>query len=190
MIESKLCERWSPEQIVGPELKGKLSFKTIYNWLYKNSFDVSLDVLRRKGKTAKTKEILSNRINEVMKYLEQTKEYMGVLYSLYNELEVLYKIKILKKEGKQCSSNYNTFKIQFEKVKEAFKINNRIPNSYAIFKKLELEKNYSLESLKKLVYRSWEIENSIKTGKIEMRAGFETLIMHISSLYKIDCIMK
>lgn len=36
LIESKLCERWSPEQIVGPELKGKLSFKTIYNWLYKN----------------------------------------------------------------------------------------------------------------------------------------------------------
>lgn len=131
-----------------------------------------------------TKEILSNRINEVMKYLEQTKEYMGVLYSLYNELEVLYKIKILKKEGKQFSSNYNTFKIQFEKVKEAFKTNNRIPNSYAIFKKLELEKNYSLESLKKLVYRSWKIENSIKTGKIEMSAGVETLIMQIYSLYK------
>ena len=52
LIESKLCERWSPEQIVGPELKGKLSFKTIYNWLYKDFFDVSLD----KGKAAKTKE--------------------------------------------------------------------------------------------------------------------------------------
>ena len=56
LIESKLCERWSPEQIVGRELKGKLSFKTIYNWLYKDFFDVSLDILRRKGKTAKTKE--------------------------------------------------------------------------------------------------------------------------------------
>jgi transposase for insertion sequence element len=56
LIEFKLCERWSPEQIVGRELKGKLSFKTIYNWLYKDFFDVSLDVLRRKGKTAKTKE--------------------------------------------------------------------------------------------------------------------------------------
>ena len=52
LIESKLCERRSP----GRELKGKLSFKTIYNWLYKDFFDVSLDVLRRKGKTAKTKE--------------------------------------------------------------------------------------------------------------------------------------
>ena len=43
LIESKLCERGSPEQIVGRELKGKLSFKTIYNWLYKDFFDVSLD---------------------------------------------------------------------------------------------------------------------------------------------------
>ena len=71
LIESKLCERWSPEQIVGPELKGKLSFKTIYNWLYKNFFDVS-----RKGKTAKTKETrgkfnigksISERLEEVKK---------------------------------------------------------------------------------------------------------------------------
>ena len=37
-------------------MKGKLSFKTIFNWLYKDFFDVSLDVLRRKGKAAKTKE--------------------------------------------------------------------------------------------------------------------------------------
>ena len=74
LIESKLCERWSPEQIVGRELKGKLSFKIIYNWLYKDFFDVSLDVLRRKGKTAKTKETrgkfnigksISERLEEV-----------------------------------------------------------------------------------------------------------------------------
>ena len=56
LIESRLCETWSPEQIAGRELKGKLSFKTIYNWLYKNLLDVSLGVLRRKGKKAKTKE--------------------------------------------------------------------------------------------------------------------------------------
>ena len=33
-----------------------MSFKTIYNWLYSNFPDVSLKVLRRKGKRAKTKE--------------------------------------------------------------------------------------------------------------------------------------
>ena len=56
LIEDRLCKTWSPEQIVGRELKGNLSFKTIYNWLYSNFLDVSLNVLRRKGKKAKTKE--------------------------------------------------------------------------------------------------------------------------------------
>ena len=32
LIEDRLCKTWSPEQIVGRELKGRLSFKTIYNW--------------------------------------------------------------------------------------------------------------------------------------------------------------
>ena len=44
MIEDRLCKTWSPEQIIGRELKGRLSFKTIYNWLYSNFLDVSLKV--------------------------------------------------------------------------------------------------------------------------------------------------
>mgnify|MGYP001640634904 CR=1 FL=1 len=91
MIESKLCERWSPEQIVGPELKGKLSFKTIYNWLYKNFFDVSLD----KGKSAKTKEkrgkfnigkSISERPEEV-KRKEQERQKLERAEQLRKELE-------------------------------------------------------------------------------------------------------
>lgn len=34
LIEDRLKKSWSPEQIVGRELKGKLTFKTIYNWIY------------------------------------------------------------------------------------------------------------------------------------------------------------
>ena len=56
VIEDRLCKTWSPEQIIGRELKGRLSFKTIYNWLYSNFPDVSLKVLRRKGKRVKIKE--------------------------------------------------------------------------------------------------------------------------------------
>ena len=56
LIKDRLYKTWSPEQIAGRELKGRLSFKTIYNWLYSNFLDVSLNVLRRKGKKAKTKE--------------------------------------------------------------------------------------------------------------------------------------
>ena len=118
-----------------------------------------------------TRNILLNNPADVMRYLEQKKEYMGILYSLYSELETMYKISSLKKRGRKFSKNYNTFKMEFEEIKEIFKSNNRIPNSYVIFKKLELEQNYTKLNLKKLVFRCWEIEREIKTGKIEMETG-------------------
>lgn len=55
-IKEKLKATWSPEQIVGRCFRGELSFKTIYNWLYKGLLDVSVKVLRRKGKSLKAKE--------------------------------------------------------------------------------------------------------------------------------------
>lgn len=131
-----------------------------------------------------TQNILLNKPAEVMRYLEQKKEYMGILYSLYSELETMYKISSLKKRGRKFSRNYNAFKMEFEEIKEIFKSNNRIPNSYVIFKKLELEQNYTNLNLKKLVFRCWEIEREIKTGKIEMETGVEILIMEICSLFR------
>lgn len=130
-----------------------------------------------------TRNILLNKPADVMRYLEQKKEYMGILYSLYSELETMYKISSLKKRGRKFSKNYNTFKMEFEEIKEVFKSNNRIPNSYVIFKKLELEQNYTNLNLKKLVFRCWEIERDIKMGKIEMETGVNVLIMEICSLF-------
>ena len=131
-----------------------------------------------------TRNILLNNPADVMRYLEQKKEYMGILYSLYSELETMYKISSLKKRGRKFSKNYNTFKMEFEEIKEIFKSNNRIPNSYVIFKKLELEQNYTNLNLKKLVFRCWEIERDIKMGKIEMETGVNVLIMEICSLFR------
>ena len=131
-----------------------------------------------------TRNILLNNPADVMRYLEQKKEYMGILYSLYSELETMYKISSLKKRGRKFSRNYNAFKMEFEEIKEVFKSNNRIPNSYVIFKKLEIEQNYTKLNLKKLVFRCWEIEREIKTGKIEMETGVEMLIMEICSLFR------
>ena len=131
-----------------------------------------------------TRNILLNKPADVMRYLEQKKEYMGILYSLYSELETMYKISSLKKRGRKFSRNYNAFKMEFEEIKEVFKSNNRIPNSYVIFKKLELEQNYTNLNLRKLVFRCWEIEREIKTGKIEMETGVEILIMEICSLFR------
>ena len=130
-----------------------------------------------------TRNILLNKPADVMRYLEQKKEYMGILYSLYSELETMYKISSLKKRGRKFSRNYNAFKMEFEEIKEVFKSNNRIPNSYVIFKKLELEQNYTNLNLKKLVFRCWEIERDIKVGKIEIETGVNVLIMEICSLF-------
>ena len=56
IIESCLYKTWSPEQIVGRELKDKLSFKTIYSWIYRGLIDIPLTALRRKGKSRKAKD--------------------------------------------------------------------------------------------------------------------------------------
>ena len=55
-IISKLNSTWSPEQIVGRDLENIISFKTIYNWLYKGVLSIDLKVLRRKGKSRKPQE--------------------------------------------------------------------------------------------------------------------------------------
>ena len=47
-VQEKLGETWSPEQIVGRLYKGKLSFKTIYRWIYQGLLEVPLTVLRQK----------------------------------------------------------------------------------------------------------------------------------------------
>ncbi|MEK4228523.1 IS30 family transposase [Solibacillus sp. FSL H8-0538] len=55
-VQEKLGETWSPEQIVGRLYRGKLSFKTIYRWIYQGLLEVPLTVLRQKGKRQKPRE--------------------------------------------------------------------------------------------------------------------------------------
>lgn len=130
-----------------------------------------------------TEKIFTKKASEVIEYLERTKEYMAVLYALYNEIEIMYKLSSLIKSGVSLTNNYNIFKMEFEQIKDVFKSNNRIPNPYSILKKMERLKNYSNKSLKNLVYRCWEMEKDIKTGKIEQEPAIETLIMEIENLY-------
>lgn len=52
-IQTKLELTWSPEQIVGRCYQNRLSFKTIYNWIYQGVIKVSLNCLRQKGKRRK-----------------------------------------------------------------------------------------------------------------------------------------
>lgn len=56
-IEEKLKATWSPEQIANTVALGKVSFKTIYNWLYQGKLqNVDLKTLRQKGKRRKPSE--------------------------------------------------------------------------------------------------------------------------------------
>ena len=54
VVEAKLAETWSPEQIASSILIGILSFKTIYAWLYQSRLNRGdLKALRQKGKRRK-----------------------------------------------------------------------------------------------------------------------------------------
>ena len=56
-IQQRLRETWSPEQIANTETMGRISFKTIYRWLYQGKLSqVTVNVLRQKGKRLKPAE--------------------------------------------------------------------------------------------------------------------------------------
>ncbi|OCS83540.1 IS30 family transposase [Caryophanon latum] len=55
-LQEKLDETWSPEQIVGRLYAGKLSFKSIYRWIYNGLLAVPVTVLRQKGKRQNPRE--------------------------------------------------------------------------------------------------------------------------------------
>jgi IS30 family transposase len=57
-VKEKLIATWSPEQIAHTITKGRLSFKSIYNWIYKGKIEgVSLSCLGRKGKKRSCKNL-------------------------------------------------------------------------------------------------------------------------------------
>lgn len=56
LIQNRLQQTWSPEQIAGRETQLGVSFKTIYTWLYNSIVPASLQTLRRKGTSRKPRE--------------------------------------------------------------------------------------------------------------------------------------
>jgi len=56
IIQEKLSQTWSPEQISNTVLLGKVSFKTIYNWIYNQKLEKAEKHLRHKGKNRQPEE--------------------------------------------------------------------------------------------------------------------------------------
>ena len=80
LISEKLHENWSPEQISNALLNGKLSFKTIYNWIYIGKLKgISLKNLRHKGKRRKKetrgKFLIGNSITTRPKDVKKEKTF-------------------------------------------------------------------------------------------------------------------
>ena len=50
---------------------------------------------------------IKGEIFEVIEYLNKTKEYMGFLYSIYNEMDTLLKLSDLEDEGFRLKGDYN-----------------------------------------------------------------------------------
>jgi transposase, IS30 family len=79
-IQNLLLQTWSPEQISNT-IDSKISFKTIYNWLYLGMLSkVDLNVLRRKGKTRKPldrrgKFLVGTSIRKRPHYIKKREEF-------------------------------------------------------------------------------------------------------------------
>lgn len=123
---------------------------------------------------------IKGEIFEVIEYLKKTKEYMGFLYSMYGEIEVLLKLVELEEEGYRLRGDYNSFKAEYEKIKKFFYVNKRPAHPYAIFNKYKNIRKFSKNKLKRLCYKCWEIEKDIKTGRLPMDIGAETLILEVN----------
>ena len=123
---------------------------------------------------------IKGEIFEVMEYLKKTKEYMGFLYSMYGEVEILLKLLELEEEGFRLRGDYNSFKSEYEKIKKYFYVNKRPAHPYAIFNKYKNIKRFSRKKLRRLSYKCWEIEKDIKTGKLPMDIGVEALVLEVN----------
>ena len=95
---------------------------------------------------------------------------MGVLSSLTNDFDVLYKLHVLKIR----ENNYNNFK---EIIKTLDIFNSYSP--YYIFKKQNFLDKFSKKDCLDLLKLAFKTELMIKTGEIDLEIGVENFIMNI-----------
>ena len=95
-------------------------------------------------------------------------------------MDTLLKLSELEDEGFRLKGDYNSFKVEYEKIKQYFYVNKRPAHPYAVFNKYKNLRKFSKKKLKRINYKCWEIEKDIKTGKLPMDIGIETLILEVN----------
>lgn len=112
-----------------------------------------------------TNDILNNR-----KINFPIKEHMGILSSLVNDFDLIYKLHV----SKIKDNNYNNFK---EIIKTLDIFNSYSP--YYVFKKQEFLNKFTKKECLDFLKLAFKTELMIKTGEIDLEVGVENFIMNI-----------
>ena len=112
-----------------------------------------------------TNDILNNR-----KINFPIKEHMGILSSLVNDFDLIYKLHV----SKIKNNNYNNFK---ETIKNLDIFNSYSP--YYVFKKQEFLNKFTKKECLDFLKLAFKTELMIKTGEIDLEVGVENFIMNI-----------
>lgn len=112
-----------------------------------------------------TNDILNNR-----KINFPIKEHMGILSSLVNDFDLIYKLHV----SKIKDNNYNNFK---EIIKNLDIFNSYSP--YYVFKKQEFLNKFTKKECLDFLKLAFKTELMIKTGEIDLKVGVENFIMNI-----------
>lgn len=132
---------------------------------------------------------IMNEVNK-LKYMDNPDEYVKNLKiagdkEIFKFLDKLFK-------GQNCLGNINEHPLKIlymvtnqlkgmiicKKCKDTYGLH---PYRQKIFKKLN--KNFTLQELLELLFKSTEIERMIKTGKIEPKIGLEYLVVITNEIY-------
>lgn len=112
-----------------------------------------------------TNDILNNR-----KINFPIKEHMGILSSLVNDFDLIYKLHV----SKIKDNNYNNFK---EIIKNLDIFNSYSP--YYVFKKQEFLNKFTKKECLDFLKLAFKTELMIKKGEIDLEVGVENFIMNI-----------
>ena len=112
-----------------------------------------------------TNDILNNRKSNF-----PIKEHMGILSSLVNDFDLIYKLHV----SKIKDNNYNNFK---EIIKNLDIFNSYSP--YYVFKKQEFLNKFTKKECLDFLKLAFKTELMIKTGEIDLEVGVENFIMNI-----------
>lgn len=115
------------------------------------------------------KMLLTRNVHEMINYINDEREYFPLLYSLYDELSTIFKLRLLQRENKiRLDMSYNDFKDRiYEEVSKNFlnSLTGRPIHSYPLYLKFKMAEKYEIDELRKSLKTIGEIEYRGKSGE-------------------------